>query len=168
MKLTKRKAREKNKKNTLNKARTAKKRAESQEFKSKLKLAEKTLMQEKKGAPLAFEIKHSHVFVNAFNIAYSSDAFTPSLMGAMLGGLHSSRINSILNELKFQNKKEIGERRTVTDLGKKYFSKHSTIGLAWKFKAIEFISKKYNLAIDKDLSSVAYRMHVIYTWKGLV
>lgn len=159
MKQDKRKLREKNTKSKLNKLRTKKKRDESHRIKELLNKQFGTKNVDKKLTEAKIKVKHSLSLVHAMNIAFISDSFTPTLIGYLIG-VHSSKVNNMLQVLGFQLDKEKGERRVVTKAGELFFSEQGTSGLKWKFAVVDYISKKYNLTIDQDLSSSSYRYEV--------
>lgn len=78
----------------------------------------------------------------------AEDAYPPWVMGVLLGHLHWSKINFILEQIGFQHPKVVGERRSPTMRGSEYYSKPSSSGLKWKFSAINCISEQYSIPID--------------------
>lgn len=77
-----------------------------------------------------------------------NDAFPPWVIGKLLGGLHWSKVNQLLDEQSLQLPKEVGKRRAVTDKGQPYHAGLSGSGLTWKLSLVRFLSDKYQLPLN--------------------
>ncbi|MCE2596356.1 hypothetical protein K6Y31_16275 [Motilimonas cestriensis] len=108
----------------------------------------------------AFAVNHPADVVKAVDTAIKADDLTPTIMGKLLN-VGAAKVNKLLEDIAFQEAKETGKARQATTAGEAFLSKSKASGLTWKFAALEQIASKLSLELDQDLVREDYRTFVL-------
>ncbi len=108
----------------------------------------------------AFDVKHPLDVVKAVDTAIKADDLTPTIMGKLLN-VGAAKVNKLLEDIAFQEAKQTGKARQATPAGEVFLAKNKASGLTWKFAAVEQIASQLSLELDQDLVSEDYRTFVL-------
>ncbi|MCE2570510.1 hypothetical protein [Motilimonas eburnea] len=107
-----------------------------------------------------FSVNHPLDTITAIEKAIEKDEFTPTLLGKLFD-VGAAKINTLLEQLGLQTAKEPGKPREVSAAGEAYVAKAKAAGFTWKFAVVEPLASLNDLTLDQDLVDPQYRQFAL-------